>query len=65
MQKNFIRDTRDDLHTTFMEWDHMLDRWQGVQTVMTEEPETLLKGTYRFLAQNFAKGKEWPLAGRR
>lgn len=63
-QVKFVRDVRDDLHSGLMQWDGLIDKWQGQAIEGTVEAEALLKETYRFLARNFIKVNDWPMAGK-
>jgi len=55
----FIRRTRDDLHTSLMLWDEMIEAWQEQDTDRGAEMEFLVKRTYQFLAQHFLVSKVW------
>ena len=55
-----IRDTRDDLHRMFMDWDETIERWQAEEaTAPSDEATLLIKQTYRFLAVRFTQTQKW------
>ncbi len=56
---NFIRKIRDDLRTRLMEWEDVLQAWDGVPVEKSQQVEQLQKLTYRFLASNFIETKVW------
>ncbi|TNE36350.1 MAG: hypothetical protein EP348_07145 [Alphaproteobacteria bacterium] len=56
-----IRQTRDNLHQSFMVWGDMVEHWEGVVVEESAEVERLLKTTYQFLARNFMQSQVWRL----
>ncbi|PWC52325.1 hypothetical protein [Azospirillum sp. TSO22-1] len=56
---NFIRKIRDDLRTRLMEWEDVLQAWDGVPVERSQQVEQLQKMTYRFLASHFIETKVW------
>ncbi len=55
-----IRDTRDDLHHRFMDWDETIKQWQAEEaTAPSDEATLLIKQTYHFLAVRFTKTQKW------
>lgn len=62
-QVAFIRRMRDELHTTLMIWDEMIDMWDGNEIDKEPETESRLKRTYQFLAKNFLISKVWQRNG--
>ncbi|HYH36659.1 MAG TPA: hypothetical protein VD860_00430 [Azospirillum sp.] len=56
---NFIRKIRDDLRTRLMEWEDILQAWDGVPIERSQQVEQLQKMTYRFLASHFIETKVW------
>lgn len=55
-----IRDTRDDLHHKFMDWDETIKQWQAEEaTAPSEEATHLIKQTYRFLAVRYTQTQQW------
>ncbi len=58
-QVSFIRRMRDELHTSLMIWDEMIDMWDGNDIDKEPETESRLKRTYQFLAKNFLISKVW------
>ncbi|WP_431858480.1 hypothetical protein [Azospirillum sp.] len=56
---NFIRKIRDDLRTRLMEWEDVLQAWDGVPIERSQQVEQLQKMTYRFLASHFIETKVW------
>lgn len=56
---NFIRKIRDDLRSRLMEWEDILQAWDGVPVERSQQIEQLQKMTYRFLASNFIETKVW------
>jgi len=56
---NFIRKIRDDLRTRLMEWEDILQTWDGVPIERSQQVEQLQKMTYRFLASHFIETKVW------
>ena len=56
---NFIRKIRDDLRSSLMEWEDILQAWDGVPIERSQQVEQLQKQTYRFLASNFIETKVW------
>ncbi len=60
-----IRDTRDDLHRRFMDWDDVIELWQSeAGTEPSHDTKQLIKQTYRLLAQKFPLTQEWALVNR-
>ncbi len=60
-----IRDTRDDLHRRFMDWDDIVDPWQTEEGAeRSDEVELLIRQTYRLLAQKFPQTQDWALVNR-
>jgi hypothetical protein len=56
----FIRRMRDELHTSLMVWDEIIDTWDHKEVDKTDpETEFLLKKTYQFLAKHFLISKVW------
>lgn len=49
----FVRDTRDDLHSATMIWDEILDQWTEPPTQNKRKEYNKLRNLYQFLAQNF------------
>ncbi|CAK0773131.1 hypothetical protein WCLP8_4980003 [uncultured Gammaproteobacteria bacterium] len=58
-QVGFTRKMRDNLHTTLMDWDDMITKWEALEVGRSGEAESLLKATYRFLAQRFLNTTVW------
>jgi uncharacterized coiled-coil DUF342 family protein len=58
-QVNFIRETRDDLHNRFREWDDLIVKWEELEVVRSPEAEALIKETYRFAAYHFPQNQSW------
>lgn len=58
-QVAFIRRMRDELHTTLMVWDELIEMWDGQEIDKEPETESRLKRTYQFLAKNFLISKVW------
>ncbi len=58
-QVAFTRKMRDELHWKLMDWDDMLEAWCGAVLERNPKVETLLKDTYRFLAQRFLSTTVW------
>lgn len=56
---NFIRKIRDDLRSRLMEWEDVLQAWDGVPVERSQQIEQLQKMTYRFLASHFIETKVW------
>lgn len=55
-----IRDTRDDLHQRFMDWDETIKQWQAEEaTAPSDEATLLIKQTYRFLAVRYTQTQKW------
>ncbi len=60
-----IREARDDLHRRFMDWDDVVDPWQGESgKEKSEEAEQLIRSSYRLLAQKFPQTQAWALVNR-
>ncbi|MCR9257259.1 MAG: hypothetical protein NXI16_14320 [Alphaproteobacteria bacterium] len=57
----FIRETRDELHFAFMVWDRILPRWKRAKTDVGKKAESLIKDTYRFVAQEYPQQSTWTL----
>lgn len=55
----FIRKIRDDLRTQLMEWEELLQAWDGVPIERSMAVEQLQKMTYRFLASRYIETKVW------
>ncbi len=62
-QVAFIRRMRDELHTSLMLWDDIIDTWDGHDIDKEPETEGRLKKTYQFLAKNFLVTKVWQRGG--
>ncbi len=62
-QVSFIRRMRDELHTSLMVWDEMIEMWDGNDIDKEPETESRLKRTYQFLAKNFLISKVWQRGG--
>ncbi len=61
-----IRDARDDLHRTFMDWAELIERWQAEAAAeRSDAAEQLIKQTYRFLTQKYPQTQEWSRVGGR
>jgi len=56
---NFVRDTRDDLHTRLRDWDDIIAEWDGVTPHRSPEAEALIRHTYGFAARNFSQTRSW------
>jgi hypothetical protein len=55
-----IRNTRDDLHQMFMDWDETIKQWQAEEaTAPSEEATHLIKQTHRFLAVRYTQAQQW------
>lgn len=55
----FIRKIRDDLRSQLMEWEELLQAWDGVPVERSMAIEQLQKATYRFLASRYLETKVW------
>lgn len=55
----FVRKTRDDLRMRLMEWEELLQAWDGVPIERSQAVEQLQKQTYRFLASRYIETKVW------
>lgn len=55
----YIRDHRDELHQRLLDWDELLERWNGQAVERSDAMERLLRDTYRFLAQRVEVGQRW------
>lgn len=55
----FIRKIRDDLRARLLEWEELLQAWDGVPIERSQTIEQLHKMTYRFLASRFIESKVW------
>lgn len=55
----FTRRMRDELHMRVMDWDEMIEKWDGIQVERSNFNETMVKTTYRFLAQRYLKTTVW------
>ena len=60
-QRQFIRDTRNDLFRRLRAWSDIIVSWQELKVVRSRVAEDLLRDTYRFLAPRFMKVDEWDL----
>ncbi len=58
-QIGFTRKMRDELHTRFMDWEELLEKWRNVTIERSNVNEQLIKHTYRFLAQRYLKTNVW------
>ncbi len=63
IQRQFVRDVRDELHIRFEAWQDILDLWEGVDPL---DPQGFnigngLRDLYRFLAQRYMEPDEWVL----
>jgi len=55
----FIRKIRDDLRGRLIEWEDLLQAWDGVPVERSQQIEQLQKMTYRFLASRYIESKVW------
>ena len=55
----YTRSQRDELHSRFMDWEDLLKQWVNVVIERSGANETLIKSTYRFLAQRYLKTNVW------
>ncbi|WP_245593458.1 hypothetical protein [Azospirillum halopraeferens] len=55
----FIRKIRDDLREKLIEWEELLQAWDGVPIEKSQTVEQLQKITYRFLANRYMESKVW------
>ena len=55
----FTRRMRDELHMRVMDWDEMIEKWDGIQVERSNFNENMVKTTYRFLAQRYLKTNVW------
>lgn len=58
-QVQFVRETRDDLHTRLMGWDPMIAKWHGLDTSRGSHAEAAIKDLYRFAARHFPQRQDW------
>jgi hypothetical protein len=58
-QIEFIRKTRDRLHSDLMKWDDILAAWQGMDGEASPRTHKLVRNTYRFVARYFPAESEW------
>jgi hypothetical protein len=61
MQLAFIRSSRDDLHYKLMKWDDLIDKWESTKVEKGETIESLMRATYRFVAQHYPMRSNWQL----
>lgn len=55
----FIRKIRDELRARLLEWEELLQAWEGVPIERSQQLEQLQKTTYRFLANRFMESSVW------
>jgi hypothetical protein len=55
----FIRKIRDELRARLLEWEELLQAWEGVPLERSSQIEQLQKMTYRFLASRFIETAVW------
>jgi hypothetical protein len=60
-QIDFIRKSRDDLHSRMMLWDDVILEWDHIKIERSLENEATMRSLYRFLARNFNIAKPWQL----
>jgi hypothetical protein len=65
MQLAFIRENRDDLHYKLMKWDELIDKWGSVKMERGETLESLVRATYRFVAQHYPQRSDWQLQNKK
>jgi len=64
LQITFIRSSRDDLHTGMMPWDPVIETWEAVVCLKSDENEAKIRKLYQFLASRYSLGKAWKLTNR-
>jgi hypothetical protein len=65
MQIAFIRSNRDDLHYKLMKWDDLIAKWESTKIEKSEVLESLMRATYRFVAQHYPQRSNWQLQNKR
>jgi hypothetical protein len=65
MQIAFIRANRDDFHYKLMKWDELIEKWGAIKMEKSEALETLIRATYRFVAQHYPQRSDWQLQNRK
>ena len=64
VERQFVRDVRDELYTRFGAWQEIVDVWEGVDPLMPPPSFNIgnaLRDLYRFLAQRYMEPDEWVL----
>lgn len=57
-----IRETRDEMHSKFVDWKEVLDAWDKIQVNdRNDEADAAVKLTYRFLARKYPQQDNWTL----
>ncbi|MGQ9365267.1 hypothetical protein [Azospirillum sp. ST 5-10] len=56
---SFVRKIRDELRERLIEWEELLQAWDGVPIEKSQTVEQLQKMTYRFLANRYMESKVW------
>lgn len=63
VQRQYVRNLRDDLYVRFEAWQPIVDQWQGVDPLDTQNfnVSNALRELYRFLAQRYMEPDKWVL----
>jgi hypothetical protein len=58
-QIDFVRETRDLLHSETMRWEDLLTSWEDSETDRSPAQQRKIADTYRFAARHFPAASEW------
>lgn len=63
VQREFVRDLRNELYARFEAWQEIVDQWTGVDPLYPQDFNIAngLRDLYRFLAQRYMAADEWVL----
>ncbi|HEY1504697.1 MAG TPA: hypothetical protein VGF92_10380 [Stellaceae bacterium] len=56
---DFIREQRDDLHQSLMDWDPILAGWMPIEMTRCTETETKITELYRLIARHYLTSQTW------
>lgn len=64
-QLHYIRNTRDELHFEFMDWEDLIRAWSDAAVRRDDGLEKVLRKTYHFLASRYPQAQPWTLMTKR